>query len=220
MQSKRLRRTSGTFNPLYPPFYVVSDTHWGHDNIVRYCGRPTDHDSLMIENWNEVVGPDDIVLHLGDVFFGQGSFEYFRDIVAPQLNGKKYLILGNHDRPKVDWASLGFKVIDPFSVPFNGWEIEFDHYPTDHTDKIQKAQKRIRVHGHIHNGSYTSKSKNGRRKKASRTKEKSFHVNVSIEMTDYRPVASEEILNAAIKKYRNRQHYRNVGMKRPVAKMR
>lgn len=48
----------------------------------------------MISNWNRVVGPEDIVFHLGDFCLG-GSAEWIN--VLNRLNGKIYLISGNHD---------------------------------------------------------------------------------------------------------------------------
>lgn len=224
MQSRRLRRTSGVFEALYPPFWIVSDTHWGHKNIAGYVGRPEDHEELMIRNWNRLVKPDDTILHLGDVFYGQGSFPEFRDNIAPRLNGRKYLILGNHDKNKVDWKSLGFKVIDPFSIPYNGWEIEFDHYPTEKVDKIVPGQNRIRVHGHIHNNGYGTQRKEakkgrGKGRKRHDKDHKPYHVNLSVEVTNYAPVRAEDVLDQAIKSNKQRQHYRNIGVKRSVSRV-
>lgn len=48
----------------------------------------------IISNWNRVVGPDDIVFHLGDFCLG-GSAEWMN--ILSRLNGKIYLIAGNHD---------------------------------------------------------------------------------------------------------------------------
>lgn len=210
MLAKRLRRTAGHFKPLYPPFLITSDTHFGHANIVKYCNRPEDHEELMIKNWNQMVKPTDTILHLGDVFMGKDSFEKFKDNIAPRLNGNKYLILGNHDKAKVDWKLLGFDVIDPFSIPYQGWEFEFDHYPTEKTDKIYPGQNRIRIHGHIHNGSYNFGNGKGR------SKIKPNHVNLSVEVTNYSPVHAIDIMDNVLKKAKPKQHYRNIGVKKNV----
>ena len=55
-------------------FYFTSDTHFNHENIIKYCKRPfssiDEHDEALIKNWNDVVPEDGIVFHLGDVGFG------------------------------------------------------------------------------------------------------------------------------------------------------
>ena len=49
--------------------FFVSDTHFFHKNIIKDCDRPfADVDEMnqfMIDRWNEAVGPDDIVIHVG-----------------------------------------------------------------------------------------------------------------------------------------------------------
>ena len=79
--------------------FFTSDTHFGHTNIMKYCKRPfetvEEMDQTIIDNWNSVVRPEDIVFHLGD--FGFCGSLRLREIVD-QLNGKIYLITGNHDR--------------------------------------------------------------------------------------------------------------------------
>lgn len=78
--------------------FFTSDTHFNHANIIRFCNRPFKDVSHMneaiISNWNRVVGPEDIVFHLGDFCLG-GSAEWIN--VLNRLNGKIYLISGNHD---------------------------------------------------------------------------------------------------------------------------
>ena len=78
--------------------YFTSDTHFYHLNIIGFCKRPfknvEDMNETLIENWNRVVSQDDIVFHLGDFCLG-GSHEWTK--ILNRLNGKIYLILGNHD---------------------------------------------------------------------------------------------------------------------------
>jgi len=78
--------------------FLTSDTHFGHANIIKYCGRPfasaDEMDAALIRNWNAVVGVDDVVVHLGDFAFK--TRRKVEDILA-QLNGHVYLVLGNHD---------------------------------------------------------------------------------------------------------------------------
>lgn len=78
--------------------FFTSDSHYGHTNIIKYCNRPfssiEEHDDTLIKRWNEKVGKDDIIFHLGDFAFA--SEKYISEILE-QLNGKKYLIFGNHD---------------------------------------------------------------------------------------------------------------------------
>jgi calcineurin-like phosphoesterase family protein len=79
--------------------WITADTHFQHANILRYCERPfatiQEHDAQLIANWNDCVGPKDIVFHLGD--FGFKSQEENAKICA-QLNGEKYWVMGNHDK--------------------------------------------------------------------------------------------------------------------------
>ena len=50
--------------------FFTSDTHFYHGNIIRFCNRPFKDVDMMnetiISNWNNTVGQDDIVFHLGD----------------------------------------------------------------------------------------------------------------------------------------------------------
>lgn len=78
--------------------FFTSDTHFGHKNIIKFSERPfaslEEMDAEMIRRWNEKVGETDEVYHLGD--FGLCSPSYLANILS-QLNGKIYLITGNHE---------------------------------------------------------------------------------------------------------------------------
>ena len=77
----------------------ISDTHFGHTNIIPYCDRPfvsvEQMNRYMIQQWNSVVKKNDTVYHLGD-FSLCISPEEVKDIVS-QLNGNIRLVKGNHD---------------------------------------------------------------------------------------------------------------------------
>lgn len=75
-------------------------THFGHTNIIKHCGRPFAHthemNTTMVNNWNALVGPKDVVWHLGDFSFrGQHPRTYLK-----LLNGQINICLGNHDKKK------------------------------------------------------------------------------------------------------------------------
>lgn len=79
--------------------YFTSDQHFYHKNIIRFENRPfknvEDMNEFMIKQWNSKVTNNDIIYHLGDFAFI--NKEKTKEIVS-KLNGKKYIILGNHDR--------------------------------------------------------------------------------------------------------------------------
>ena len=78
--------------------FFTSDTHFNHENIIKFCNRPfkdvEQMNDVMIANWNSVIGKDDTVFHLGDFCLG-GAAEWTK--ILDRLNGKIYLIMGNHD---------------------------------------------------------------------------------------------------------------------------
>ena len=53
--------------------WFTSDTHFGHENIIKYCKRPfksLEHMNMeIIRRWNERVQPDDMVIFAGDFCF-------------------------------------------------------------------------------------------------------------------------------------------------------
>ena len=87
--------------------FVISDEHFDHKNIINITRNDlfgsNDIDASLekmnehiINAHNSIVGPDDIVLILGDFSFKTG-IERLTEIVS-KLNGHKFLITGNHDK--------------------------------------------------------------------------------------------------------------------------
>ena len=79
--------------------YFTADQHFGHQNIIGYCGRPFhsvgEMNAVLVANWNAVVGPHDTVHVLGDVAMGRR--EESMPLIG-RLTGHKILYPGNHDR--------------------------------------------------------------------------------------------------------------------------
>lgn len=78
--------------------WLTSDTHFGHYNCAvvfpeRKFPTVEEHDQFIIDNWNEVVGKDDLVIHAGDFAFknSRSANSYLES-----LNGNKIIINGNH----------------------------------------------------------------------------------------------------------------------------
>lgn len=90
--------------------WFTADHHFSHTNIIRYCNRPFESaeemDVALVNLWNETVGRDDIVYHLGD--FTLQALDKFKAI-AWQLNGYLKIVPGSHDRR---WLTQ-FKSDDP-----------------------------------------------------------------------------------------------------------
>lgn len=81
--------------------FITSDIHFSHANIIKYCDRPFTNvdkmDKALINNWNSVVGPQDLVYNLGDLSFRRSKhLEWYQNTLR-KLNGRHILILGNHD---------------------------------------------------------------------------------------------------------------------------
>lgn len=157
-----------------PNVFLISDTHFGHSNIIKYCGRPfqsaEEMDEALINNWNSVVSKEDKIYHLGDVGFK--SFSKLAYIFS-RLNGTKVLIKGNHDNFKLSQYSQLFKDVRG-SHQLAGCLLT--HIPI-HPDSLSRWSANI--HGHIH----TEVIKDSR------------YFNVSVENIGYTPIALENILN-------------------------
>lgn len=177
--------------------WVISDTHFGHKNIIEFCHRPVDHDQIIMENWANAVGPDDTVVHLGDLCY-KGNAE-FRHLIAPHLTGaRKLLVLGNHDKNTYGfYKKCGFKLARPFEIIWGSTRVSFSHYPWnefgDEKFRIPAEGKQprnsLRLHGHIHNSGYT---------RSAFVPFLAQHINLSVEQTKLRPVNLALLLSAAL----------------------
>lgn len=164
--------------------YFISDTHFYHSNIIKYCNRPfnsvNDMNNTIINNWNNIVKTDDVVYHLGD--FCLSSDEGIKSIFN-KLNGNIILIRGNHDRRPVKfYEDIGFKVLKNAPVILEEYKLMLSHIPLP---DVKIKDRYINLHGHIHN------------KKISQDYPESYsenkHINLSVDVTNFKPISLDEI---------------------------
>lgn len=155
--------------------YFTSDTHFNHSNIIKYCNRPfvstTEMNRVMIERWNAVVRPGDVVYHLGD--FAMGAPIRWADFLQA-LNGKKILIKGNHDKNLTYMKDkVGFdEVYEELTLETTQGTWWLSHHPV-------KTPRRL-LCGHIHD----------------KWRRLGFIINVGVDMWDFTPRTIEELLAA------------------------
>lgn len=161
--------------------FLTSDTHFGHRNIMKFepIARPfhyiQEHDEYLIEQWNNTVGVNDVVWHLGDVLFGKHNFP-----ILDRLNGTKHLILGNHDRFDMSLYAEYFKKIK------SSWKMDdllMTHIPI-HPNQFYRFDGNI--HGHLHSAIV----------KEPDSRPDFRYYNVCVEHTDLKPIPFEEVRKA------------------------
>lgn len=163
--------------------FVVSDTHFGHENILKFLvedgSKLRDFNNIeemnekLVENWNKTVTPQDIVYHLGDVYFGKGHK------VLNRLNGHKRLILGNHDDGKSEHLQNTFEKILLWRE-FKDFDCILTHVPL-HESALYK--RTYNLHGHVHKGSHRGLVQDER------------YINCCVEVQDYTPKHIEDLLH-------------------------
>ena len=133
-------------------------THFGHDNIIKFCDRPfkdiEEMDRKLIENWNKKVPQDGLVFHLGD--FAWGGYEIWKNI-RDQLNGDIILIKGNHDQKNMSAMAEQelFKHVNwQMYIQIEHRKLWLNHYPfLCYAGVYREPQKLIyQLYGHVHSG--------------------------------------------------------------------
>jgi calcineurin-like phosphoesterase family protein len=198
--------------------WLISDTHFGHKNIIGYCHRPENFEAILIEELARI--PEgDTVLHLGDLCYKGNA--WFKNVIAPKLApnaGRKLLISGNHDHQRYSfYKSTGWKLTHPFMLAVHGsgdgvkvyppnadvrihqyleYIVSFSHYAWG-AEYLQPTPPRNhwRIHGHIHNNGYYDGRSTG---DAALIPFLRNHINLSAEMTKYKPVNLKLLLDAVL----------------------
>lgn len=177
--------------------YFTSDHHFGHKNIIKYCNRPfssvEEMDSIMIERWNQVVKPNDMVYHLGDFTLNNRdkAIEYFS-----KLNGKVYIVKNpsHHDKNWIKFNSFSYTTItttnvmssvmyiDPITTIRYGIKtIVMCHFPMLEWEGSHHGS--IHFHGHSH-GNIPNREN---------------FIDVGVDCWNYYPITFEQIMEEQMK---------------------
>lgn len=156
--------------------WFTADTHFGHENIIRYSGRPfttvAEMNESLVRRYNDAVRPRDDVWWLGDVVMGNAEANL--GLVA-ECRGVKTLVVGNHDRvfadpqakhgPNPRWKGLyqgaGFETIIHRNTTIrlaNNVTVVLCHFPyvgdSHDEDRFTDSRATDRgqwlLHGHVH----------------------------------------------------------------------
>ena len=128
----------------------TADTHFGDARTLRFHARPfadvAEMDREMIRRWNDAVGPEDEVWHLGDFASGRGLDR--AGAVLAALHGRKHLITGNNDPDAVaalpDWAGVA-----PYAeIEREDTRLVLCHYALRTWNGVGRGA--LDLHGHSH----------------------------------------------------------------------
>ena len=157
--------------------WFTADTHFGHGGALGRFARPfgsvAEMDEALVARWNESVGRDDEVWHLGD-FAYRVAPERMAALLA-RLNGVKHLVTGNNDGPETARLSGWASVQAYRELELDGVRLVLCHYPFRTWNGMYKGA--LNLHGHSHG------------KLAGLTRQ----VDVGVDVWDYRPITLDRI---------------------------
>lgn len=137
---------------------------------------------VMVQRWNEVVGPDDVCIHVGDMSAGlKGRTEELKNLIF-RLNGKKILVRGNHDHQTDEWyVSAGFSSVHGH---LNCGGVLIVHYPLEQlvvreSDLSLFGEVDFVIHGHTHRTD---------------TPEFENHYNVAVDRNKFTPIKFNSVI--------------------------
>ena len=177
----------------------LADTHFCSEDIIAFDNRPfinaAEMDEAMIARWNRVVTPDDLTWILGD--FCAGDAERWAGILD-RLNGRKALILGNHDsRETVGKLQDRFEEVADYREITDGeHHVVLCHYPIPNFRDHYFSW--VHLYGHVHTGFEANVVEHSKRLLRQLYVRDdvclAFNVGVMLPYMDYTPRTLKEIL--------------------------
>ncbi len=167
---------------IRPGTFLTSDSHFGHFAMTSFQNRNVGFEEELIAAWNAVVTNKDQVLHLGDLVMShdkEKALGWLR-----RLNGRKFLILGNHDGRTDSWyKEAGFTVIPDAHESFHDKYDRWTHYLFTHEPVAVPAPNWFNIHGHNHGNLHRGATPDDRR-----------HYDVGVDAQGYAPKRLSEIM--------------------------
>lgn len=184
--------------------YYISDTHFGHKNIIGYDNRPfftvKEMDEKIMNNWNGGVSDNDIVYILGDFSWYP---EFQTSEILSKLNGHKVLILGNHDKMSHKMAKNFDKICDYLEIEDEKERVIMSHYPMPFWNG--QFRDSIHLYGHVHNSHQWNYCLSIQRqlKQLQDIPMKMYNVGCMMKYMDYTPRTLHEIQQGFNKEFGN-----------------
>lgn len=139
----------------------IADPHFFHANMnekmdKRGFASVTEMNEQMIKEWNSVTNKNDEVFILGDLSFGDGKQT---NEILRQLNGRKFLIEGNHDHKFLKDKNFDHSLLQwvkPYAeINDEGHKVVLCHYPVlfynGQYRKMENGDPRtFMLFGHVH----------------------------------------------------------------------
>ena len=167
--------------------WFTSDTHFGHENAIKFCKRPfscaEEMEDVIVGNINKVVQAEDELYHLGDFSYRISAEQ--ASSIRKRINCKNiHLIKGNHD---LDWENENVFIVEPLIKTFHfdsGTRLVCCHYPMLDWSALRHGS--IHLHGHIHSSrDYNLWNRdNG-----------DLRFDVGVDANDFKPVSIEQIID-------------------------
>lgn len=164
--------------------------HLGHHWMALHRGFNDSnyHDDHLIKEWNKVVDKKDLTYILGDITMHNKAHFHKLD----QLNGRKIVVLGNHDDPKDIQELLKYVETVAGMIDYKGFILT--HCPI-HPNEMSFCKGNI--HAHIHHNNkldiVTVRDRYGDIKDA--TIEPYAYYNVDAHLLNYKPRTLEELID-------------------------
>lgn len=132
--------------------YYIADCHLFHENVIRFDNRPfksvEEMNKTIINNWNRRIRNNDKVYILGDFIWTRA---HNWPGIVNSLNGKKTLILGNHD-PKTfpqEVKECFEEIVEYKEISDCNKRIIMCHYPIIFHKK-DYMENCYMLYGHVH----------------------------------------------------------------------
>jgi calcineurin-like phosphoesterase family protein len=130
--------------------FFTSDTHFGDHRVIFMYRRPFDSiaemDEHLVARWNETIGPEDEVWHLGDFAVRYSERRIYQ--LLDRLHGRKHLIIGNNDPETTQRAPHWHSVGHYAELTLDGTALVLCHYAFRTWNGMHR--KAINLHGHSH----------------------------------------------------------------------